>query len=205
MKRICLAILNIEIYILNVLNQPDSMEHLKHKGFLTKSCPPFQPIVSSICTYNYNLGQYVGSFLSSHIPSEYSTKDSFTFIEEIKSASVADKFLISFGVTSLFTNNPLSEAIDIAISLIFENIPDMKFTKPELQKLFRVATSETHFNFNGRTFDQIDSVAMGSQLAPVQANLFMGFHKQNWIEQVTNVKPIFYKRYVDDIFVVFES
>ena len=33
----------------------------------------------------------------------------------------------------------------------------------------------------------------------------MGFHEQNWIEQATNVKPIFYKRNVDDIFAVFES
>ena len=33
----------------------------------------------------------------------------------------------------------------------------------------------------------------------------MGFHKQNWMEQATNVKPIFYKSYVDDIFGVFES
>ena len=106
---------------------------------------------------------------------------------------------------SLFTNIPLSEAIDIAINLIFENSPDIKFTKRELRKLFRIATSETHFTFNGSIFDQIDGVAMGSPLAPVLANLFMGFHEQNWIEQATNVKPIFYKRYVDDIFAVFES
>ena len=33
----------------------------------------------------------------------------------------------------------------------------------------------------------------------------MSFHEQNWIEQATNLKPIFYKRYVDDIFAVFES
>ena len=33
----------------------------------------------------------------------------------------------------------------------------------------------------------------------------MCFHEQNWIEQATNVKPIFYKRYVDDIFATFES
>ena len=33
----------------------------------------------------------------------------------------------------------------------------------------------------------------------------MGFHEQYWIEQATNVKPRFYKRYVDDIFAVFES
>ena len=118
---------------------------------------------------------------------------------------MTDKSLISFDVANLFTNIRLSEAIDIAINLIFENSPDIKFTKRELRKLFRIATSETHFTFNGSIFDQIDGVAMGSPLAPVLANLFMGFHEQNWIEQATNVKPIFYKRYVDDIFAVFES
>ena len=139
------------------------------------------------------------------MPSEYSTKDSFTLIEEIKSVSVTDKSLISFDVANLFTNIRLSEAIDIAINLIFENSRDIKFTKRELPKLFRIATSERHFTFNGSMFYQIDGVAMGSPLEPVLANLFMGFHKQNWIEQATNVKPIFYKRYVDDIFAVFES
>ena len=118
---------------------------------------------------------------------------------------MTDKFLILFDVTSLFTNIPLFEANDIALNLMFENSPDIKFTKRELRKLFRIATSETHFTFNGSIFDQIDGVAMGSPLAPVLANLFMGFHEQNWIEQATNVKPIFYKRYVDDIFAVFES
>ena len=106
---------------------------------------------------------------------------------------------------SISTNIPLSEAIDIAINLTFENSPDIKFTKRELRKLFRIATSETHFNFNGSIFDQIDRVAMGSPLASVLTNLFMGFHEQNWIEQATNVEPIFYKRYVNDIFAVFES
>ena len=43
---------------------------------------------------------------------------------------MANKFLISFDVSSLFTNIPLSEAIDIAVDLIFENAPDIKFTKP---------------------------------------------------------------------------
>ena len=163
------------------------------------SLPPFRPIPSSIGTYNYNLAQYLGSLSSPHIPSESSTKDSFTFIEEIKSISVTDKCLISFDVTCLFTNILLSEAIDIAINLIFENSPDIKFTKRELCKRFKIAISETHFTINVSTFDQIDGVAMVSPLAPVLANLFMGFHKQNWIEQATNVKPIFYKRYLDDI------
>ena len=74
---------------------------------------------------------------------------------------MTDKFLSSFDVTSLFTNIPLSEAIDIVINLIFENSPDIKFTKRELRKLFRVATSETDSTFNSIIFDQIDGVAMG--------------------------------------------
>ena len=36
---------------------------------------------------------------------------------------------------------------------------------------------------------------MGSPLAPILANLFMGYHEKDWIE----------KAQVDDIFAVFES
>ena len=98
--------------------------------------------------------------------------------------------MISFDVTNLFTNIPLSEAIDIAMNLIFENSLDIKFTKLEQRKPFRIATSVIHFTFHGSIFDQIDDVAMDSSSAPVQASLFMSFHEQNWIEQGINVKPI---------------
>ena len=109
------------------------------------------------------------------------------------------KFLIWFDVTSLFTNIPLSKAIDVSIHLIFENSSDINFTKREPWNLFRTTTSEICFIFKGSIFDQIDDVAMGSSLVPVLANLFMSLHEQNMIQQATNVKLIFYKRYVDDI------
>ena len=130
---------------------------------------------------------------------------------ECSSINGSIKYLIlisDFAFLEFFSSHPynirLSEAVDIAINLIFENSPYIKFAKRELRKLFKIATSETRFPFNGSIFDQIDGVAMGSPLALVLANLFIGFHEQNWIEQATNVKPIFYKRYVDDIFAVFE-
>ena len=55
---------------------------------------------------------------------------------------MTDKVLISFDVTRLFTNIPMSEAIDIKINLIFENSPDIKFTKCELRKRFKIRTCE---------------------------------------------------------------
>ena len=150
-----------------------------HKSFSSGSIPPLRPIVSSIDTYNYKLAQYLGSLLSPHIPSNFTTKDSFTFIEEIKQLNTYGKFLISFDVTSLFTNIPLEETINIAIHTIFENYPNIKFTRKELQKLFKIATSETHFIFNNEIYDQIDGISMGFPLAPILANLFMGYHEKD--------------------------
>ena len=46
---------------------------------------------------------------------------------------------------------------------------------------------------------------MGSPLAPILVNLLMVYHEKDWREKAQVVKPTFYKRYVDNIFVVFES
>ena len=48
------------------------------KAFLSGSLSPFQPIVSSVVTYNHNLAQYLGSLLSPYIPSNYSTHLKYT-------------------------------------------------------------------------------------------------------------------------------
>ena len=47
-----------------------------------------------------------------------------------------------------FSNTPLSESTDIAVSLMFEDIKYVKFLKNELNKLFCFATSKTHFYLN---------------------------------------------------------
>ena len=62
----------------------------------------------------------------------------------------------------------------------------------------------THFLFNGRFYNQIDGVAMGSPLAPVFANIFMGFYESQWLNEYNLNKPKFYLRYVDDILAAFE-
>ena len=47
---------------------------------------------------------------------------------------------------------------------------------------------------------------MGSPLGPNMANFFLSFYEINWLELCPKeFKPVFYRRYVDDIFVLFES
>ena len=170
-----------------------------------KNVPPFRPIISSIGTFNYALAKFLSKMLSPHIPMKYCARDSFTFAEEVGKLDLKGKTLISFDVTSLFTQIPLEETIDIAVDLIFEKDPGITISREELKKLFFFATSKTHFLFNGEYYDQTDGVAMGSPLGPILANLFMGVKEDQWLQEYSGIKPEFYRRYVDDTFLVFEN
>ena len=46
---------------------------------------------------------------------------------------------------------------------------------------------------------------MRSPLAPTLAKFFMGHHEKIWLNEYEVVGPSFYRRYVDDIFAVFEN
>ena len=114
--------------------------HKMHKFSSSNSFPKLRPIVSSIGTFNYNLARFLCDLLSPLVPNDYSCKDTFSFVSQIKNANLCKKFLVSYDVTSLFTNILLQETIDIAINLIFINI-----NRKKLKNLFLFATSQTHF------------------------------------------------------------
>ena len=63
-----------------------------------------------------------------------------------------------------------------------------------------------HFTFDGNIYKQVDGVAMGSPLGPTLANTFMCHMEEKWMSDCpSNFKPTFYRRYVDDTFLIFES
>ena len=103
-----------------------------HKFSPSDSFPKLRPIVSSIGTFNYNLARFLCDLLSPLVPNDYSCKDTFSFVSQIKNANLSKKFLVSYDVTSLFTNIPFQETIDIAINLIFNHNPNLNITRKEL-------------------------------------------------------------------------
>ena len=123
----------------------------KHSS--SDSFPQLRPIVLSIGTFNYNLARFLCDPVSPLVPGDYSCKDTFSFVSQIKNANLSKKCLVSYDVTSLFTNIPLQETIDIAINLIFNHNPNLNITRKELKKLFLFVTSQTHFIFNSKFYN----------------------------------------------------
>ena len=60
--------------------------------------------------------------------------------------------------------------------------------------------------FSNKYYEQVHGVAIGSPLGPALANIFMGCFGSKWLRDCPNdFKPVFYRHYIDDIFVLFSS
>ena len=84
-----------------------------HKFSSNDSFPKLPPIVSSIGTFNYNLAIFLCDLCSPLVPHDFSCIVTFSFVSQIKNANRSKKFLVSYDVTSILTNIPLQETIDM--------------------------------------------------------------------------------------------
>ena len=105
-----------------------------HKFSTSDSFPKLRPIVSSIGTFNHNLDRFLCDLLLPLVPNDYSCKDTFSFVSQIKNANLFKKFLVSYDITSLFINIPLQETIDIALNVIFNHNFNLNIIRKELKK-----------------------------------------------------------------------
>ena len=103
--------------------------------------------------------------------------------------------------------SPLDEIINIGVEELFKNKDVInKLSKQDVRELLTLATKESLFLFDGVYYYQTDGVAMGSPLGPTLANLFMSYYEQIWLTECPlEFKPKFYRRYVDDIFILVEK
>ena len=66
----------------------------KMRKFSTSdSFPNLCLIVSSIGTFNYTLAHFLCDLLSPLVSNDYSCKDTFSFVSQIKNANLSKKFL----------------------------------------------------------------------------------------------------------------
>ena len=111
--------------------------------------------------------------------------------------------MCSFDISSLFTNVPLEETINICADALYCNDPNAQpfISKAVFIELMKSATSGVEFRFNDIMYKQTYGVAMGSPLSPALANIFVGFYEEKLFSQIS--KPSTYFWYIDDTFAIF--
>ena len=108
-----------------------------------------RPILSNIGTATYEIAKYLTKLLSPLSKSNYTINSTKQFVNHIRKQKVPDGYhIVSFDVTSLFTNVPLDETIEIILRRVYidkeinTNIP-----KKEVKELLHLCPKNVHFTF----------------------------------------------------------
>ncbi|XP_057302874.1 uncharacterized protein LOC130637039 [Hydractinia symbiolongicarpus] len=160
-----------------------------------KNNTPMRPVLSMPGSPYYKLANQVAKWLSvvDECNINSSTKQISDLITHLQLAE--NEELVSFDVTSLYTNVPLNEAIDDCTSLLYSG----KYEKPPVDretfhKLTLLCSSNVVMSTHDGYYQQVDGLAMGSPPAPMLAN--------GWLSKFDDIikgDADLFARYMDDI------
>ena len=168
------------------------------------------PIVGRPIVAGYNWILTPASIFVGHYLKEFYCKfdsiltDSLSLVKILETKRFdKDCFLFTIDFKSLYTNIPVQDAINAIKELVwkFGNvIPNAEF----IVELLDVILKNSLMTFDGEYFQQIFGVIMGTNVAPILANIYMATLENLLKEKSkTNTKiiwPLLFKRFIDDGF-----
>lgn len=163
---------------------------------------PLRPIVSSISSPFYNLSKFFGNILKKVVgKTENSVKNSFQFVEFLKTQTVPENFVLaSLDLVSMYTNIPIKLALEV-ISEKWEKIaPHTSLPKDEFIYGIKSCLESTIFQFEDNFYKQINGLAMGGPVSAAIANLVLEYMEEKILSALP-FRLLFYKRFVDDVII----
>jgi len=159
----------------------------------------FRVIISSIDNPTYKLAKFLHKIISKNISKPRShIENSFQLTKELNRVTIdSDYDLISLDVISLFTNIPISLALEGLTKRWNEIKRETSIPINEFMEGVKMRLDSTVFTFNKKIYKQKFGTPMGSPMLPVIANIVMEDIETRALHDL-NIDIPFYYRYVDD-------
>ena len=134
-------------------------------------------------------------------------KDSQSLLQKCEETYIpSTATLISADFESLYTNIDHIKAASAITDLMHDKLPlhnnKNQITPQGFYSLILIVLMNNFFVFNNRYFRQIKGVAMGTIVGPSIANLYIYTLEKKWLN-IHN--PLFFSRYIDDLFIMLFS
>ena len=188
-------------------NVRTSQFYMLPKIHKTKINPPGRPIVSGNGCPTERISQFIDFFLQPCVKNIRSyIKDTSDFLNMLGSVGRLPEncILATLDVASLYTNIPNQEGRQAVLESLntyrgYVQNPANYYLVDLLDKVLTC----NNFDFNERHFLQVGGTAMGTKVAPAYANTFMGWYEEKYVYTYPK-QPVLWKRFIDDIFVIWK-
>ena len=161
-----------------------------------------RPIINSINHPTSKLSHFIDLFLQPYVKESNSyIKDSQNLIQDCNDLRLDNTTnLFSCDFESLYTNINSNQAIE-QICIFFQTKLNNQFdfSIKGLYEILKLILFNNIFSFNNKFFIQLNGLAMGTKCGPTIANIFIAILETKWLYLH---KPLVYKRFIDDIFVI---
>jgi hypothetical protein len=157
--------------------------------------PPLKtrPIVGSLNWITTPFSKVLDAIIQPYLNScKFILKNSQALISDllpIQADLPQNTLLVSLDISSLYTNIDLRILSDLLSSM-----------DPCLSEITNFVTSNNYFEFNNLVYHQTNGLAMGTNAAVNLANLYLGKLLDPFVSNSENV--LFYRRYIDDLFLL---
>ena len=187
-----------------------------HKEHPEGSIPPERPIVSNSGSTLENIGLFIEHHIkdiaNKHPTFIQDTPDLLRQIEILNEGEMlpADVILVSMDISSLYTNIPHSDAVECVKEALGDKNSDIMLTDFIIE-LLNIVLKFNIFEFDKELFLQLIGVAMGSRPSPSIANIFLAKKIDPEIFKIAkkysnmNLILTFFKRFLDDLFLIFHG
>jgi|GEM_PF-4959363 len=171
-----------------------------------KSGNPLRPVVAacdSPCTGLSIIIERILNQLLEFVPSNLKNTDQVIrdLRDEFPDRNCADAIVVTMDVRALYPSIPIQESVECVNSLLtdhYDDIDTMGLSVECITDCLTFILNNNIFRFGNKTYRQTSGVAMGNQVAPPLAIIFMHFLESK-VLHAAKWKPSLFRRYVDDI------
>ena len=168
-----------------------------------KGCPG-RPVISGCGTSTEKISEFVDFNIKHLVPEIPSyVRDTKHFLRVLGEVGTLPEgaILVTADVVGLYPHIPHEEGLRILREALSRSTVTSSVPADHLVDLARLVLTSNNLSFNGEHYLQIRGTAIGTKMAPSYANVFMGGLETRLFEQAP-VKPVFWRRFIDDVFFI---
>lgn len=193
----------------HIINMNPSAPILKAYPKIHKPNMAIRPIINFRTAPSYRLTHFLQKYLKTNYKfiNSKSTESSVALANKLKDVKLnSSQRLLSLDVNNMFPSIPIEDTITLINNNLTNNNNITDTECKEIIILLRLALKQNYCKFNGDFYLLNQGLPMGSPLSGILSNIFMDHFENSFLEKhFDNYQISEWQRYVDDIFLIFDS